>query len=81
MNESDIELLSGQLRAERARNRLSQEQMAKALGISRPTYNDLESHPNKISLEQGLIINYYLNWNMFDFILSSTLHNAISKGE
>ena len=81
MNDKEIELLSNQIRAERARNRISQEQMAKALGISRPTYNDLELHPNKISLDQGLIINYYLNWNMFDFILSNILQNAIKEGK
>jgi len=81
MNENEIKILSDQIRAERARNRISQEQMAKALNISRPTYNELELHPNKISLDQGLIINYYLNWNMFDFILSNILQNAIKKGE
>ena len=78
MNEEEIKLLSDQIRAERARNRMSQEQMAKVLGVSRPKYYDLEMHPNKISLEQALIINYYLNWNMFDFILSNKLHIAIS---
>lgn len=77
MNENEIKTLSDQLKLERFKNKISQEHMAKALNISVPTYRELEYHPNKISLEQGLIINYILNWNIYDFILSNILQNAI----
>ena len=79
MRDNEIILLSDEIRAERAKRKLSQEDMAKALNMSVPTYRDLEYHPNKISLEQGLIINYMLNWNIFDFILSNILQNAIKE--
>lgn len=81
MNENEINLLSEQLRLERLRNRISLEEMAKLLGMTRPTYTELEKHPNRISLEQGLAINYILNWNIYDFILSDILQNAIKEGK
>ena len=81
MKDNEINLLSDEIRAERVKRKLSQEDMAKTLKISVPTYRDLEYHPNKISLEQGLIINYLLNWNIFDFIMSDILQNAIKDNK
>ena len=77
MNEEQKKIVSDEIRVQRFKSKLTQIDMATALNITRETYRKLENDPSKISFEQGLIISYRLNWNLFNFIMDTVLHNAI----
>lgn len=68
MNYENINKLKDAIKLERFRNKITQAQMAKSLGISRVWYIELENKPNKLSLEQAIKISKILRWNMFEFI-------------
>lgn len=79
MNIDEISKLSEELKLQRFKKSKSQENCANLLGISIPTYRELEYNPNKMSLEQAFKISEYLDWNLFEFFLNTVLHNAISN--
>ncbi len=79
MNKEEISKLSEELKVQRFRRGKSQEECANMLEISIPTYRELEYNPNKISLEQAIKISEYLEWNIFEFFLTSILQNAIKE--
>ncbi len=79
MKDKDIQLLSEAIRLERFKKKKSQEDCANVLGISIPTYRDYEYNPNKLNLDQALILSDFLGWNLIEFFLTSILQNAIEK--
>ena len=79
MQKEEIYSLSEELKLQRFKQKKSQEDCAKLLEVSVPTYREYEYHPNKLSLEQAFMLSEYLNWNMFEFFLSNTLQNAINQ--
>ena len=79
MQEKEINSLSEELKLQRFKQKKSQEDCAKLLEISVPTYREYEYHPNKLSLEQAFMLSEYLNWNLFEFFLNNVLQNAIEQ--
>lgn len=79
MEEKDIKFLSEEIKLERFKSKKSQEDCAKVLGISVPTYRDYEYNPNKLNLDQAILLGDYLNWNLIEFFLNSILQNANKK--
>ena len=77
MQEKEINSLSEEIKLQRFKQKKSQEDCAKLLEISVPTYREYEYHPNKLSLEQAFMLSEYLNWNLFEFFLNDILQNAI----
>lgn len=81
MKDDDIKLLSEAIKLERFKKKKSQEDCANILGISIPTYRDYEYNPNKLNLDQALILGEFLNWNLIEFFLIDILQNAIREKE
>lgn len=79
MKKEDVCQLSEELKLRRFKEKKSQEDCASVLGISIPTYRDLEYNPNKMDLSQAYILGEYLHWNIFEFFLNNILQNAISN--
>ncbi len=79
MNSEEIDLLSEKIRLQRFKNKKSQEECSKILNISIPTYRELEYNPNKLSLEQALILSEFLDCNLFEFFLKNILQIAIKS--
>ena len=79
MKEEEIYSLSEELKLQRFKQKKSQEDCAKLLEVSVPTYREYEYHPNKLSLEQAFMLSEYLNWNLFEFFLNNVLQNAIEQ--
>lgn len=77
MKEKDIIALSDAIKLERFKKKKSQEDCAEALGVSVPTYRDYEYNPNKLSLDQAILLGDFLEWNLVEFFLKLTLQNAI----
>lgn len=77
MTDSERNKLSDEIVNQRFRKRINQEDMAKFLNISVPTYRSLEKDPSKLSVDQILIISKKLEWNLLEFFLSDVLQNAI----
>ena len=70
MTEEQKRIISDEIKLQRFKNKINQEDMAKALKITSVTYRKLENNPNKLSFDQGLIISSILNWSLYDFIVS-----------
>ena len=79
MQVNEINSLSEELKLQRFKQKKSQEDCAKLLEVSVPTYREYEYHPNKLSLEQAFLLSEYLNWNLFEFFLSNVLQNTIAN--
>lgn len=79
MEKEEISKLSEELKVQRFRKGKSQEECANILGISIPTYRELEYNPNKINLEQAFLLSDFLDWNLFEFFLTNILQNAIKE--
>lgn len=77
MDKHDIEKLSEIIRLQRFKEKKSQEDCAKRLEISIPTYRELEYNPNKLNLDQAIILGNFLNFNLIEFFLDTLLQNAI----
>ena len=77
MTEKEIQQLSEEIKLQRFKQKKSQDDCAKILNISIPTYRDLEYNPNKMDLEQALKLSIFLEWNLFEFFLDNILQNAI----
>lgn len=73
------EKLSEELRVQRFRKSLSQENMAEFLGVSVPTYRSYEKNPEQLNLSQAIAISDKLDWNLLKFFLEDILQNAIIK--
>ena len=81
MREEERMTLSEQIKLVRFKRKKTQEDCAKALNISIPTYKNIEDNPNKLNLEQALNLSYYLNYNIFQFFLNTILQYAILEDE
>lgn len=77
MTEKQKELFVEELKLQRFKKKKSQEDCAKILDISIPTYRELEYNPGKIDLDQAIILSDFLDWNIFEFFLKNILQNAI----
>lgn len=77
MDKHNIEKLSEIIRLQRFKEKKSQEDCAKRLEISIPTYRELEYNPNKLNLDQAIILGNFLNFNLIEFFLDTLLQNAI----
>lgn len=77
MEINEIKALSEELKVQRFRKNKTQEECANLLGISIPTYRELEYNPNKLELDQALKLSEFLDWNIFEFFLNNILQNAI----
>lgn len=77
MNKHDVEKLSEIIKLQRFKEKKSQEDCAKRLEISIPTYRELEYNPNKLNLDQAIILGNFLNFNLIEFFLDTLLQNAI----
>lgn len=69
-NEKIIGELSEFLKLQRFKSKLSQEDVAKMLGISRNSYNQYENCPLKITLEVLLKLSIIYNMNLYNFFYS-----------
>lgn len=81
MTKEEIKQLSEEIKLQRFKKKKSQDECAKSLNISIPTYRDIEYNPNKLTFEQALILSDFLEWNLFEFFLQFVLHNAIKEKE
>ena len=79
MTENEIKKLSEEIQVQRFRKKISQEDCANLLGISIPTYRELEYNPNKLDLDQALKLGNFLEWNIFEFFLKIVLQSAIKE--
>lgn len=79
MTQTEILALSEEIKLQRFKKKKSQDDCARYLDISIPTYRDIEYNPNKLSLEQALKLSDLLEWNLFEFFLQYILQNAIKE--
>ncbi len=79
MTEEEKRILSDEIINQRFRKRINQEEIARLLNISVPTYRNLEKDPSKLDIEQILIISDKLEWNLIEFFLNHILQNAIKE--
>lgn len=70
MTRDEISMLSEEIKLQRFKKKKSQDDCAKCLDISIPTYRDIEYNPNKLNLEQALKLSDLLEWNLFEFFYS-----------
>lgn len=77
MTEIEKNALSEQIKMLRFKRKKTQEDCAKALNISIPTYKNIEDNPNKIDLDQAIKLSEILDFNLLQFFLSDILQNAI----
>lgn len=71
MTKNEIVHLSEMIKLQRFKEKKSQEECANGLNISIPTYREYENNPNKLSLEQAIILGKILNFNIFDIFFES----------
>ena len=79
MTDKEIFCLSEAIKLQRFIEKKSQEECSKILEISIPTYREYENNPNKLNLDQAIILGKFLNWNILEFFLKDVLQNAIKK--
>lgn len=77
MNVTSIKELSEEIKLQRFKTKKTQEHCAKTLNISIPTYKNLEDNPNKMDLDQAIILFNYIGLDVGDIFLKYILHNAI----
>jgi len=79
MSEKDKIKFSEAIKLERFKKKKSQEECSQILKVSIPTYRELENNPNKMDLEQAIILGNFLEWNILQFFLIDILQNAIEE--
>lgn len=77
MSQQEIIALSEEIKLQRFKKKKTQEECANILHISIPTYKNIEDCPNKMNLDQAIILSNFLECNLLEFFLKSILHNAI----
>ena len=77
VNITSIKQLSDEIRFQRFKTKKTQDDCAKALGISIPTYKNLEDNPNKMDLDQAITLFNYIEFDLSDIFLKYVLQNAI----
>jgi transcriptional regulator with XRE-family HTH domain len=79
MTETQKNVLSEEIKLQRFLKKKTQEECANALNMSIPTYKNYEDNPNKLDVEQALVLAKFLDWNIFEFFLKEILQNAIKE--
>lgn len=82
MKKENIKLLSDEIKLQRFKKNKTQDDCAKALNKSIPTYKNFEDNPNKLELEQILILFNFLEYTdeeIKNIFLQYILHNVILK--
>ena len=77
MTEEEKKKLSDEIVNQRFRKRINQDEIARDLNISVPTYRTLEKDPSRLSIEQVMAISKILEWNLVEFFFYNVLQNAI----
>lgn len=80
-NEKISEELSEFLKLQRFKSKLSQEDVAKMLSISRNSYNQYENYPLKMTLEILLKLSIIYNINLYNFFYSQCCNTQPTKQE
>jgi len=79
-----LKYISNNMKAYRVRSGLTQDNIAKLLGISRATYNDYETNPQSVKVETYRKIADILNCDLVDFFIKNNVtisDNSIQKNE
>lgn len=79
MTEQEKKELTEAIELQRFKKKKTQEECAKLLNMSIPTYRNYEKNPGNFGIEQIVILGKFLDWNIFEFFLKSILQNAISE--
>ncbi len=77
MTTAEIKELSELIKLLRFKKKKTQEECAKALGISIPTYKNIEDNPNKLNIDQAIKLSEFMDYNILQFFLTSILQNAM----
>ena len=77
MNITSIKELSDEIKLQRFKTKKTQDDCAKMLGISIPTYKNLEDNPNRMDLDQAIKLFTYIEFDLSDIFLRYVLQNAI----
>lgn len=78
MNDTSIKELSQEIKVQRFKTKKTQEDCAKILGISIPTYKNLEDNPNRMDLDQAIKLFNYIDFDLSDIFLKYVLQNVIN---
>lgn len=76
MTQDQIIKLSEEIKLQRFKTKKTQEDCAKYLDISTPTFREYENNPNKMDLDQLIKLGDFLKFDMAKFFLNSILQNA-----
>ena len=79
MDITSVRLLSEEIKLQRFRTKKTQEDCAKTLGISIPTYKNLEDNPNRMDLDQAIKLFSYIDFNLNEIFLKYILQSAIKS--
>lgn len=71
-----LKYISNNMKSCRVRVGLTQDGLAKLLGISRATYNDYEKNPQTVKIETYRKIADILNCNLEDFFMQNDVANS-----
>ena len=78
MNITSIKELSQEIKVQRFKTKKTQEDCARVLGISIPTYKNLEDNPNRMDLDQAIKLFNYIDFDLSDIFLKYILQSAIN---
>lgn len=76
MDKNTIKVLSENIKLQRFKKKISQENCADKLNISIPTYRDLEYNPNKLSIDQAIILSQFLDLNILEIFFNLNIANC-----
>jgi len=74
-----LKYISNNMKSYRVKVGLTQDSIAKLLGISRATYNDYETNPQTVKIETYRKIADVLNCNLVDFFMENGVTNSDNK--
>lgn len=76
-----LNFITNNMKSLRARVGMSQEEVAKCLGISRASYCDYEVNPSKVKVETFKKLSLLFNCNISDFFIEFNVTNSDKKKE
>lgn len=77
MTQVEKEKLSNEIKLQRFKTKKTQEDCAKALCMSVPTYKNIEDNPDKMSIDYIIRLSDFLDFNLLKFFLNDVLQTAI----
>lgn len=78
MNEK-LAYITNNMKSLRIRSGYSQEETADLLGVSRTTYCDYETNPQKVKIETFKKLSEIFNCELFEFFLNSNVTKSVIK--